>query len=413
MHQTIKTRYLLLLVASALLFTSMGVAVAQEISLVDTSAPAYVTEDDLDEALRTFSWKKGDLTITPYGIAWLTASYDSARTFPGPHTVWTNSPDVEGEDATHIDVRYSRLGIEIQAPGIDGWEGSKVTGRFEGDFLGGFSQLNRSGFRIRHAYAQIADDHTRILIGQNWDIVSPLNPKTLNFIPWLGNIGFRRAQIMIERKRHLDQGELIFQGAIAANVFQDNYLGPVGETSDWPDLQGRVALNWDNPFQASKPISVGISGHIGEHGYDLPLNDDLRRNTHSFNIDVMLPISDRLSIQGEYFTGSNLSSYFGGILQGIDPTTYDDIHTKGGWMSLDYKLSSKLSTTSGYAVEDPRDTDFSGAGRSYNDKIWGNLRAQLNEYLMVGVEYAHYDTHYLTQTNGSSDRFEFLSQLKF
>ena len=68
----------------------------------------------------------------------------------------------------------------------------------------------------------------RFLVGQTWDVVSPLLPSTVNFsVNWAaGNIGFRRTQFRVERYLHLrDDMTLTFQGALAQNIVPDLACG--------------------------------------------------------------------------------------------------------------------------------------------------------------------------------------------
>ena len=121
------------------------------------------------------------------------------------------------------------------------------------------------------------------------------------------------------------------QGSLNADIVPDfaTTAGVVREPSDWPVVEGRVGWVLGHRGKGCRPITFGISGHIGETGFDFtqssgaPLNlppaDDQRFRTWSLNADMRVPITDRLGIQGEFFTGENLSAFLGGIGQGVCP----------------------------------------------------------------------------------------------
>ena len=65
------------------------------------------------------------------------------------------------------------------------------------------------------------------------------------------------------------------------------------------------------------PITVGLSGHMGEQYYKFSsitgipsaaTTEKKAIKTWSTNLDYTMPITKTLTFQGEYFIGSNLSS---------------------------------------------------------------------------------------------------------
>ena len=84
-----------------------------------------------------------------------------------------------------------------------------ASGLIEIDFYGGGAE-NKPRPQLRHAYADIAwvDSGWNMLAGQTWDLISPLNPWTLNYSVawWAGNIGFRRPQIRLTKQTGIGEG---------------------------------------------------------------------------------------------------------------------------------------------------------------------------------------------------------------
>jgi hypothetical protein len=172
-------------------------------------------------------------------------------------------------------------------------------------------------------------------------------------------------------------------------------------------IQARTALELGGIKAGGKTMAVGLSGHISETGFDFtqghPANpalapqDDVRISTWSANIDAKLPLTRRLSCQGEFFTGSNLSNFLGGAGQGVCPCLRVPIRSVGGWGELKYVYNKKVSTHIGYSVDDPNDND-SLIGRTKNQAIYTNVFYDVNDSLTTGIEVSHRRTEYHNRT---------------
>ena len=213
--------------------------------------------------------------------------YASQRTNTGPFTLWVFSEEEQGESAFVIDARRSRFGFNVEGPRIDALGGAESRGQVEIDFQGAFVTENRASVLLRQAYWETRDETFRLLVGQHWDVISPLIPATLNYSAgWMGgNIGFRRAQFRAERFVNLsEQLRLTLQASLNQDIVADfpADTGVRRESASWPVLEGRTAIGLF-PDQSTE---LGISGHIGETGFDfvnsgppplnLPPEDDAR-----------------------------------------------------------------------------------------------------------------------------------------
>ena len=89
------------------------------------------------------------------------------------------------------------------------------------------------------------DEEFRLLVGQTWDVISPLNPDMLMYsVGWDGgNIGYRRAQVRDERYLALsDVSLLTAQLSINQQVFADaSTRESPARRPNWPIIEGRVA----------------------------------------------------------------------------------------------------------------------------------------------------------------------------
>lgn len=354
--------------------------------------------DAIRGEMKKLAWTKGDFKVVPYGSLWADMIYENDRTSPGPYTLWVPSEQVAGEDAFVIDARRTRLGLDVEGPRIPFFRCAKSSARVEIDFMGDTLQDNKGSLLLRHAYWQVKNDDYGFLVGQTWDVVSPLYPGMLNYSPgWCGgNIGFRRAQFRAER--YLDFSPeflLTLQSSLNQNVASDfpSTVGVTREAGSWPTIEGRIAAKLGPRGQGCLPIEFGVSGHIGETGFDLPGLDDYRVKTWSLNTDIQVPITCHLKFQGEFFHGSNLSTFLGGIGQGISPVTYDGVRSTGGWFDFRYDWTDRLHSCFGAGVDDPLNSDLA-YGRVYNQFAFANVTFDITKKFITGVETSLWKTHY-------------------
>ena len=396
----------------------------------------FYTIDELREEMKKLAWVKGDYKIVPYGSIWGSAIYATRRTFPGFFILFVQSPTTEGEDDFEIDTRRTRLGLDVTGPRIPWFGGADTGGKVEIDFHGQYLTENQSTIQIRHAYAEVKNENWRIMAGQNWDLMSPLLPSTVNYsVGWAGgNIGFRRMQLRLERYLHFSDTVMIsVQGAASQDIIPDNlnrvYDVGSGETYDrivkpesaaWPVMEGRVGCTLGQQGPNCYPIVFGVSGHIGEQGFDfldrsldgvpynVPPADDVRIRTWSFNVDARIPFTSNFGVQGEFFTGQDLGTFFGGVAQGVNLTTRRGIRSTGGWAEVWYDLCPTLHTHLGYGIDDPFNEDITAAaGRTYNSFLFTNLMVDVTKKMNLGFEVSYWSTEYLTYAPGDSVTFEF------
>lgn len=373
-----------------------------------TPPPPIVYEASQRDSDKDAPWLFGDFRVRPYGIFWADMIYATQRTFPGAYSLFVFSEEDQGEDAFAIDGRRTRFGLNIDGPALAFFHGAASSGRVEIDFHGNFIIENRAAVLLRHAYWEVGDDSFRFLVGQTWDVISPLTPGMVDYAPgyFAGNIGFRRTQFRGERHIAYNDRLLVsLQGSLNQDIVAD-FLADPGirrEAAAWPVVQGRMALTFDSRADDVGPSVVGISAHIGETGFDfltagpppltLPPEDDARFKTWSFNVDFHLPITERWGVQGEFFTGANLSAVLGGIGQGVCPCLRVPIRSTGGWLEVWYDWTPDLHSHVGLGLDDPRDND-SLLGRIYNHFIFANLVADLSDNLTTGIEVTSRKTLY-------------------
>jgi len=366
---------------------------------------------DRAEANKKPVWSNLDIQL--YGYIKADASYDTSRTTTGNYVVWVDRENAKDNDNEfNLTANQTRLGMKITGPQEDGMIAS---GRAEIDFYGGGAE-NKAKIQMRHAYLKLdwPDERFNIIAGQTSDVISPLNPSTLNYtVLWDGgNIGYRRPQIRLTKGFAISRDvDLTLEGAIARSIGDDETSSVAGqksgEDSGFPTFQGRASLTF--PWFGYKPTTIGVSGHWGEEEYDntSATTSDEEFDSWSFNIDMTQPINEWLTIKGEYFTGENLDTYFGGIGQGVrtdgaTPTTYlEKISSTGGWFAAGLGPWGKYRFNVGMGIDNVDRNDVNAGQRTLNRAIFGNIIYSINKNTEVGFELSHWRTRY--KSDGDAD----------
>lgn len=356
-----------------------------------------------------------NLDIQLYGRLKLDAAYDSSRIENGNYSKWVVSESTnDNDDQFNMTANETRLGMMITGP--DDGE-IKTSGRVEVDFYGGGSE-NKSNFMMRHVYFKLDWPHKRfnIIAGQTSDVISPLVPTTLNYSVcwWTGNIGYRRPQIRLTKEINVKEDvDLKLEGAFARTIGRSDEIGGTesGEDSGAPTLQGRVSMRL--PLLNKKKATVGLSGHWGKEEYDL---NSTGRNTEfdswSLNMDLAQPVSEKVAIKAEMFTGENLNAYLGGIGQGVivdanQPIYYKEISSSGGWIAASLGPWKNKRFNVGFAVDDADSSDINAGDRTLNRSVFGNMICALDKRTDIGFELSHWRTEY----KGSGDAESLRAQM--
>jgi hypothetical protein len=348
------------------------------------------------------------LDVEIYGYLKLDAAYDTSRTTPGNYTVWVDSEaSNKNDNEFNMTANQTRLGFRVKGPD-DGV--LRTSGRAEIDFYGSGAGENKAKIQMRHAYLKLdwPKEDFSIIAGQTSDLISPLVPGTLNYtVLWdAGNIGYRRPQLRFTKGFALNNGVNMETAFALARTIGDSFQDESGEDSGFPSLQGRVGLTF--PLFSYKPTTVGASAHWGEETYDTADVD-----TWSINFDLFQPINEWLSIKGEVFTGENLDTYFGGIGQGVNQTTYGEISSKGGWVAASLGPWDKWRFNLGIGVDDVDagdiDASLSTQNRTLNRSIFGNAIYSINKNTDVGFELSQWHT----ERKGQRDADNLRAQMSF
>jgi len=384
------------------------------------SAPAAAKEEAGGVLKLPAGW-----SIQPYGYFKFDMSYDdSAVNGAGGDYIISVKPEnntTRGDDAFSITVRQTRLGTKIFAPNIGDL---KVMGRVEIDFYNPVTDArneNKSTPQMRHAYGELTGNDWSVIFGQTSDVVSPLNPSTLNYtVGWFGgNTGYRHPQLRFTKWwACANDSQFKVETALSRDINSNKGSGVIddGQDTGVPTVLGR--LSYALPLAGRKMVA-GVSGHYGQEEIDwAEVGDDDNVNTWSVNADLVVPVSEKVELKGEVFWAENFDSYFGGIGQGVNDDASsrsfkDEIETMGAWAQVGYKPNSEWAFHTGGGLDDPIDGDLAEGDASHNFFAFTNANYYFSKYLSTGVELTYWRTDYKNTDDGDNFRIQHSWKLSF
>lgn len=303
-------------------------------------------------------------------------------------------------------VQHSRFILDLFGPSIG--EG-RLRGYVEMDFFNflGDNDLNFSNAEPRIRQLWLAFDHPtwRVLLGETWDLFSPLNTATLNTNGnyWFGgNAGFRRPQLQA-RKRFALGGEhgLTLAGSVNANVgvgrTEEGGLVETGRDSMIPVFEGSVVYHVPGLFAGEGQL--GVSGLWGREQFDQPLIDD-HVDQWGVGGHLVLPITDWATLKGEVQYGENLDAFLAG--PGVNASG-DAVRTISGWAQLGLRPFDSTSANLIFGASDPVNSDLPALALSRNI-VWSlHLTRTLYEHFVMGVEFQRFDTKYKNASDSDAN----------
>ncbi len=365
-----------------------------------------------------------------YGFIRLDAIYDDSRISNSqtPYYVLSEDKGAGGkkdDEVFTMHPRLSRLGIDFNGSQVPDLANGKVSGKFEIDFQNGGSE-SRAIPRYRHMYLKIKWDDLSVLAGQTWDIISPLMPSVNNdTLMWnTGNLGDRRAQLRLAYEPKFGEGVLSLvggaglTGAVNAQDLDGDGVRD-GEDSGKPQLQARIGYAVLAPWASGNKAEIGVYGaYLWE---DAQTKGDYEGNV--VGVDFTMPLSRAFALRGEAWTGQDLSDLRGGIGQGVNTTTREEIESKGGWIELLYKLQNN-SLAIGWTVDDPDNDELPSSGtisangstsdgRTKNEAYYLSERFKAGSGVEIGIDYLYWQTDYKTLKKGTDNRVNLVFQYNF
>lgn len=340
--------------------------------------------------------KEEKVTVKPYGYIKLDALYETGRSSHGNFAIWAADP-ADNEGMFYVTAKETRLGFAIKGISFGKF---KATGKIEVDFHSSNSE-NKAYNYMRHAFLKISDGSLTIIAGQTWDIINPLNAATLNYpVIWgAGNTGYRRPQLSIRKDFKTGKNMFTLQAGIFRTIAADydNDGSEDGAAAGFPMIQGRIAgkFGFGNGY-----LQLGVSGHYGKS------KGDVEYTTSSTNADLLLVISPKFKIVAEFFSGTNMGAFLGGIAHTVNIAKMEEIEAKGFFVNAVAMPTSKIRLSLGYGMDDPNDDNLNFSNRSKNTTFFGNVLFFLSKSVRVGFEVANWTTDYLESGQEKTTRIQ-------
>ena len=371
---------------------------------VDTPAPIKKAEPSAPLLVSVGSGVKVQL----YGFARFDGSYDTNPISPGNYAFWALPENGRKHDGEwNLTAGATRIGLNLSGPDT---ESMKLTGNIELDFLTGISTETNQAPRLRHGYIKAywpASDFS-ILAGQTWDLVSSLIPFVDDpaLMWYAGNIGARHPQVRLTKGFATgNNGRLEVAVAASRTIGEKSTIGPpvetlqadTGKDASIPSIQGRIAFS-EPLIVKNQPATIALSGHYGQEEWDTDKTGNYKTvDSWSCNLELSMPLTEKVLFAGEYFTGTNLDDYLGGIGQGVNNAVITDpnkIRSNGGWGALRYAINPETSVSLGAGIDDPSNNDLAVGARTRNQTIFGNVITKLTPNLILGLQLSDWKTEY-------------------
>jgi hypothetical protein len=288
---------------------------------------------------------------------------------------FVTGPNVGGNFGATL--RQSEIGLEVFGPTL---AGAKTSADLQADFAGGFPNtwngVNSGIFRLRIASARLDWDNTSIVAGQDDLFISPLSPTSFASLAvpafnYAGNLWAWTPQVRVEHRFDIsDHQKITIQGGILDNLTGSFPAGSYfrspdpGEQSSQPAYAFRTA--WTTDF-LGRPLTLGAAGYYSRQNWGLDRYTDGWASLTDWNV----PLTNWLSLSGEFYRGRAIGGIGGGISRSVvfngnptDPSTaMRGLDSIGGWSQFKFKANPKLEFNAAFGLDNPTASELAfGAG---------------------------------------------------
>lgn len=373
------------------------------------------------------SWKdllKSGNRMQFYGFLRLDGHYSSAPPAPNDlFVMWALPEDGtvarKQDDSFAMQARWTRLGVNLDAGEAIG---AHLTGCVEIDFANyqAGTVESRTAPRIRLAYMDVDWGKWSVRLGQDWDVIAPLNPSVLlSGLLWnVGNLGDRRPQAVVGFETGEDvkfevRGGLGLTGAVDGQDLdtRSRYTSTDldGFDSGLPQVQLRAG------WKTKAGLAFGLWSAAAALETDQRFNGDNDFHALAVGIDCTVPLGNVFSIKGEAWIGQALSDVRGGIGQAVNTADGDEIRSYGGWTELGCQVTKVHKLVAGAAIDNPYNRDLSSglAHRTRNLTYYLGAIQDWGGGFRTGIEAMYWSTRWVDEGLGTMVRVNVYTQLSF
>jgi hypothetical protein len=322
-----------------------------------------------------------DLEVSVHGLVLMNGFHTTEKVNNSdvPQFVLPAAPDDNpAASTTSASARQSRLTLTALVPEF---ARGALRGELDVDFFGG-QQPSSGGrtfplLRLRRAFAELAWTRFAVRVGQESPPIATVSPSSLASIGFPEFAGAGNLWLWIPQVRL--SGDLAPLGTVRVGAEvaalaptsgepQEGFVTQpdLAERSGRPHLEGRVRARWGVGEEAAE---VSFGGHYGwlvnAAGERVP--------SRALAVSLWVPLSPKVEIRAEGFTGQALAGLGGG---GIGQSMVRDgvpVHTSGGWGQLTLRPLSSWEIGIGAGIDDPDDADLDAGARLRNVSVEGHL----------------------------------------
>ena len=376
-----------------------------------SAAPASAAKA---EAKPVFTSAPG-VSVALHGFISATAFHqDRSFTFGNGQNAEFPVPGSNGS-LSGVDVRNTRFWLDFSGAKFAGaWSGG---GRIEMDFFGGFNgtgafSRQQPTPRLRQAYMDLgnAETGTKIRIGQQWDLMFPIDnlPASLAHLAFplgygTGSIGWRFPGVVL--MQDLNHGSSGAQWRLDVGAFEGNWNGPgnnvdyltAGNAGFRPQIQARLHVQDKTwlAYVAAHYSEVDLRGVGGTAA--TPIKDKVKSVGYEVGGQWK---PGAFILKGLLYSGTGLGEIFGAMAQ------FGDIDETGGYLQAGYSFTPHWSANVFYGISKPDSKGViawlgnGAAGRLGNRQSAVSLQYTAGDY-DLGIEWLQ-DT--LDSTSDGVDR---------
>ncbi len=241
--------------------------------------------------------------------------------------------------------------------------------------------------RIRRAYFGMGGDSWHVLLGQEWDLFSPLNVASFDFVNmWqMGNLGIRRPQLRYMYTHDVSEETGIETGMSLGLPSNNLNFANTSNDSAMPMLQGRLGLTHNLSAGKMKAYLSGVfhRTHAAQ-----------KINNWGLALSLYVPVHAYFKPSMEIHYGKSL----GNLLSLTSTTTKQ--RALAGWAQVKSNWTDKVSTVVGYGMEMLKNSEVAAGAIKTNMDGFINISYSPVKPVSIGMQFDHIRTNY--QVSGTS-----------